>query len=489
MNEQITSMDQSLIIISNLSSSADELSLFENVSLAVFLILLDFLTIAGNSLVVLAIIFDYHLRSPTHYLMGSLAMADLLIGTVVLPFSSFQIFFNSWPFGSVLCTIWKTVDVLCCTASIYLLLAISVDRYVGVTRPLSYSSIITKQRVYMIIAAVWVLSLAVSLAGIVWKSPQDTSHLCEVNNDLLFSFFSASLSFYIPLVLICIIYYRIYTEARIQMNFMKTGTKTSKSDGNSVTLRVHRGPTNSARKLQCTCNKLNDNNNTNNNAIKGTLTQKSFNTIEEKDEELMLHPHPKVAKSVSCDSAPKSVQDKQPKKGGLKTMSKCPYCDINGSNSNLFSNTAFSSKLAKFKREKKAAKNLAIVVGCLVLCWMPFFIVLPIEGIIRPSENKIFDKLLTIFFWLGYCNSAMNPLIYAYSSREFRRAYKGLIQCNIRELNKKENLEKLSRLNYQNLANRSNYRNKSPVIAHRPVKFNLNSIYEENSLSSNNHSV
>ncbi len=62
----------------------------------------------------------------------------------------------------------------------------------------------------------------------------------------------------------------------------------------------------------------------------------------------------------------------------------------------------------------------------------------------------------------------------------FNRAYKGLIQCNIRELNKKENLQKLSRLNYSKNANRSTYSNN----AHRKF-LNLNSIYEEGSLVSN----
>lgn len=83
----------------------------------------------------------------------------------------------------------------------------------------------------MVISAVWVLSLSVSLVGIGWKSPDDIhSNLCEVNKDILYSFFSASMSFYIPLVFICIIYYRIYKEARIQMIFIKTGTKESKAD-------------------------------------------------------------------------------------------------------------------------------------------------------------------------------------------------------------------------------------------------------------------
>ncbi|KAK7486186.1 hypothetical protein BaRGS_00022509, partial [Batillaria attramentaria] len=42
------------------------------------------------------------------------------------------------------------------------------------------------------------------------------------------------------------------------------------------------------------------------------------------------------------------------------------------------------------------------------------------------------DLLFTIFFWLGYCNSLMNPVIYACSSREFQFAFRRILRCQFR---------------------------------------------------------
>ena len=132
-----------------------------------------------------------------------------------------------------------------------------------ITRPLGYNQIITKRRIFLSIIFVWTLSLILSLAPqIGWKSPQNTSR-CDVNDDKYYALFSASVSFYIPLLIIIVVYYRIYKEAKAQMEFLKKGTKKSKSSnhpGSEVTLRVHIGPTKSMKVQYCECkSKFNSN--------------------------------------------------------------------------------------------------------------------------------------------------------------------------------------------------------------------------------------
>lgn len=120
----------SLQILINTTSqpSNPERSCAATVLLAMVLAVIVVLTIIGNALVIVSIVVSSNLRTTTYYFIANLALADLLLGTTVLPFSASLEVLQYWAFGQVFCDMWAAVDVLCCTASILSLCVISIDR-------------------------------------------------------------------------------------------------------------------------------------------------------------------------------------------------------------------------------------------------------------------------------------------------------------------------------------------------------------------------
>lgn len=77
------------------------------------------------------------------------------------------------------------------------------------------------------------------------------------------------------------------------------------------------------------------------------------------------------------------------------------------------------------KRERKAAKTLAIVTGAFIACWLPFFILALLMPIF--SDWTFDPHLVSFFLWLGYFNSTLNPIIYTVFSPEFRQAFQRIL--------------------------------------------------------------
>lgn len=144
----------------------------DRISLLIFLFLFSFATVFGNSLVILAVIRERYLHTSTNYFVTSLAVADCLVGLVVMPFSAlYEVLQNTWFFGTDWCDTWRSLDVLFSTASILNLCVISLDRYWAITDPFSYPMKMTRNRAVVLIAAVWFCSSLISFPAIVfWRA-------------------------------------------------------------------------------------------------------------------------------------------------------------------------------------------------------------------------------------------------------------------------------------------------------------------------------
>lgn len=77
-------------------------------------------------------------------------------------------------------------------------------------------------------------------------------------------------------------------------------------------------------------------------------------------------------------------------------------------------------------KDHKALKTLGIIMGIFTLCWLPFFILNVATVEIVVIENKAIGLLYKILNWIGYANSAFNPLIYC-RSPEFRSAFQEIL--------------------------------------------------------------
>ena len=459
---------------------------------------INLVILVGNSLVIIAVITTRKLRTNTNTYIVSLACSDILLGIFVIPFSASLEVLTFWPFGEIWCSMWLAIDVLLCTASILNLCAISFDRYIAVTKPIQYAGTMSRRRSKVLVAIVWLLSFVICIPPLLgWNdktsySTDDTDDSkgnmtnytddnssvsmdsvkfgcnatppqCELISTQGYRIYSAMGSFYIPMFLMVFFYCKIYKAAVGVSSAIRTGILTSKQtddlnqDNDPIILRIHRG----------------------NSIVSRTPSRYSQRAgslrigIRNNSESRTRNRHCVYSECNSTGSIPESKDNEtiQPKRlyfeepvlegekppleyiklnNNINTTEESPFMKrkrssgfVNNANKRHLGSRPIVNaphgrhsnrvQIRKMLKETKATKTVAIIVGVFIMCWFPFFTMYLIEAFWR---TRVPSLAFSVMFWLGYCNSMLNPFIYGMFSRDFRSAFRRIFHRTCRKCSK-----------------------------------------------------
>ncbi|KAG9280780.1 D(4) dopamine receptor [Astyanax mexicanus] len=354
----------------------------------IFGVLLIIVIICGNVLVCLSVYAEKALKTTTNYFIVSLAVADLLLAVLVLPLFVYAEFQDGvWSLNMTICDGLMTMDVMLCTASIFNLCAISIDRFIAVSVPLNYNRKHVDQRQIVLLSATWILALAVAspvLFGINDVPNRDHKECkLEDNNYIVYS---SVCSFFVPCPIMLILYFGIFRGLRKWEEARKAKLKSGMQ---------------ACQKLQEAAASL---------PPLASLPPPLPPIIEKDFSDLNLE-------ELDQEEDPINHYPKDCKDGPVNSLS---YPD---GAYNRDQNQNQERKRAKINgRERKAMRVLPVVVGAFLFCWTPFFVVHTMRALCEDCEFP--SSLISTVTWLGYVNSALNPIIYTVFNTEFRKFFK-----------------------------------------------------------------
>ena len=349
---------------------------------AIGLSILIVLAIAGNTMTVIAYVTDKTLRNIYDFYIFNLAITDLLISCVSMPFYAvYTLMEFVWPFGYAFCKVWIAADFTFCFESILLMLLLSLDRLLLLTMGLQYSLKMTKKVAIIQVASSWFISFLVYGPAIIgWNHWVGYSTVAENDCDVEFAFnfsFTAAtsvLEFMLPFIILSSMNILIYFKIRRRKSV-------------SVSIPV----VTSVSKI--TQSEINVNG--------GRLSKPDINDSCEL--------------SSDQESIEQPVKDNTSKAGEYTSSTKKDQSKTTQSNGN-------------HTRELKAARFLAILVIAFLVLWAPYTITT--MAIAFCGEKCLNVSLYEFFNWVLWFKSAINPLLYALNSSSFRRHFIRYIRCN-----------------------------------------------------------
>ncbi|MEQ2181818.1 hypothetical protein GOODEAATRI_015456, partial [Goodea atripinnis] len=369
---------------------------------------LSILTILGNTLVILSIKVNRHLRTVNNYFLLSLATADLFIGLLSMNVYTMYQLRGHWPLGAALCDTWLILDYVVSNASVLNLLLISLDRYLCTTWPLSYPVQRTGRVAGLMIGAAWLLSFLLWTPAILcWQSasgrrviPEGQCYIHLLTSPAV-TLGMTLLSFYLPVLVMIGLYSRLSAASRHRLSAIQA---------EQGALRMSSTP------------------------VKGFFLKRRSWVVSNMGSDLSLNqrgtsgsPVDNVEMTGSCKHLVGTVP---------RDEDSSYTTDLQSSASAVLSSCPSSGSQERrtrrvMARERRVTNTILAVLLAFILTWTPYNVMAVIAAF---HHIRIPEALWTMGYWLCYVNSTINPCCYSLCNVTFRKTFCCLLSCGTRKL-------------------------------------------------------
>nr|XP_023667240.1 cholecystokinin receptor-like isoform X1 [Paramormyrops kingsleyae] len=348
-------------------------------SVRIFLYSLIFLLgVFGNLLIIMVLLVNKRMRTVTNSFLLSLAVSDLTMAIFCMPFTLIPNLLEDFIFGAAMCKIVTYFMGISVSISTFSLVAIAIERYSAICNPLKSRVWQTRSHAYRVITSTWLLSVFLMIPYPVFstlvtfkKQNCITAHMCRLSwpkSQVEQSWYILLLFvlFFMPGVVMIIAYGLISRELYRGVQF-ELGQK-SHAGG------LRNGPS-------------------------GTV---SSGSDDDDGCYIQVTKRPNVVE-MSVLTATRASNADRPR-----------------------SNTSE----AKLTAKKRVIRMLIVIVAMFFICWMPLYSVNTWKAFdLQSAHRTLSGAPISFIHLLSYTSACVNPIIYCFMNKRFRKALLATFTC------------------------------------------------------------
>ncbi|KYM85204.1 Cholecystokinin receptor [Atta colombica] len=429
-----------------LQSSGQD-SLLENLIIPLYGTIF-FLSIVGNSLVLITLARNKRMRTVTNVYLLNLAVSDLLLGVFCMPFTLLGQILKNFVFGLTMCKLIPYFQAVSVSVGVWTLVAISLERYFAICRPLKSRRWQTQFHAYKMIAVVWTLSLTWNVPILIvsqLKSLSGGRRKCReewpsVGAERAYNLFLDGTLLLIPLLLMSLAYsliaIKLWRGLKLEIRQSSTCTRRLGRMESNATIRGSSYNNNNDRDARTTMvfdacgptSRSRRNFSSSSRHFQGA-SQGVPSRTSDKFTQLGWQINLSTVLRIFIPSVIRAngsgclTRDTKDIANEDQQDSPCPLTRQHVIRSNYMGKS--------IEAKKKVIRMLFVIVLEFFVCWAPLHV---INTWYLFSPELVYSVVgstgISLVQLLAYVSSCCNPITYCFMNRKFRQAFLGLFDCH-----------------------------------------------------------